>query len=52
MKMRWSTAQGWKGNIRELENVVQRLLINKGENIAIIDGEPMGDSTMLICRSK
>jgi TyrR family helix-turn-helix protein len=28
----------WKGNIRELENVVQRLLINaKGENIAIID---------------
>jgi TyrR family helix-turn-helix protein len=30
--------QEWKGNIRELENVVQRLLINaKGENIAIID---------------
>lgn len=28
----------WKGNIRELENVIQRLLINaRGENIAILD---------------
>ena len=28
----------WNGNIRELENVVQRLLINaRGENIAMID---------------